>query len=362
MHHCRTNDRQGGLAGGRVVSSWVTKRGRFWYHPDMSSAPMTQSHSANTGSVKEWFWRGDALKDARSASTPSSVSRERLRRARLAAEFAGRMIDPAELWYDGSALPLAIGLYREAAYWVFLAQSDAGESPTLSDLLATERFSRADLSEADAALVKSVLGEKTFVETADEPAETLRHQALLCRTFVHALIRSELAADRHVTRVLLQRLLRIGAVVAAVVAALMAANSALRRASQGPDLAEGKPWRASSKAFDCNPAEKSCGGVQSSMFFHTVEEDNPWVEIDLGSAKKFARVEVENRSDCCEDRAVPLVIETSNDANEWKEIARTSEPFDEWDATFEPVKARYVRARVEKKTYMHLDRVGVRAR
>src|SRR4051812_23311924 len=154
---------------------------------EMSSAPGTQSHSANAGTVnpgtvKEWFWRGHALKDAKSASPPSALSRERLRRARLAAEFAGRMIDPAEPWYDGSALPLAISLYREAAYWVLLAHSDSQQSSTLRELLAANDYSTGDLSAADAALVKSVLGEKTFVQTAEEPADALRREATLCRT------------------------------------------------------------------------------------------------------------------------------------------------------------------------------------
>jgi hypothetical protein len=329
---------------------------------EMSSAQTTQTQSASAGTVKEWFWRGHALKDAKSASQASALSRERLRRARLAAEFAGRMIDPAEPWYDGSALPLAISLYREAAYWVLLAHSDAEEPQTLRELLAAGNYSTGDLSEADVALAKTVLGEKTFVETADESTDALRKQAVLSRTFVHGLIRRELAADRKVTRVLVQRLVRLGIVTLAVVGVLLAINAAVQRVIRGPDLAAGKPWRASSSAFDCNIAEKSCGGVSTTIFFHTVEENNPWVEIDLGARKKFARVEVDNREECCQDRAVPLVVETSNDANEFKEVARTTEPFGSWQATFKPVTARYVRVRADKKTYLHLVRVGVRAK
>jgi hypothetical protein len=328
----------------------------------MSSAPGTQTQSANAGTVKEWFWRGHALKDAKSASKASTVSRERLRRARLAAEFAGRMIDPAEPWYDGSALPLAISLYREAAYWVLLAHSDAEEPTTLRELLASGGYPTGDLSEADASLVKDVLGEKTFVQTADESGDALRRQAVLCRTFVHGLIRSELAADRKVTRVLVQRLLRIGVVALAVLGVALAINAAVQRAIRGPDLAAGKSWTASSKAFDCNPAEKSCGGAHTAIFFHTLEEVNPWVQIDLGARKKFRRVRIENRDDCCEDRAVPLVVETSNDGNEFREVGRRTDAFDDWDATFDQVTARYVRVRADRKTYLHLAHVGVHAR
>jgi hypothetical protein len=331
----------------------------------MSSAPATQqSHSgtADTAGVKEWFWRSNALKDAKSASTLSAPHRERLRRARLAAEFAGRMIDPAEPWYDGSALPLAISLYREAAYWVLLARTNSAESPTLRELLAETEFPAADLTPAEIALVKDALGEKTFVQTADEASDVLRRQAVACRTFVQALVRSELAAERRVTRVLFERVLRVGIVVVALAAAAIAINSAVQRAIRGPDLAAGKPWRASSKAYDCKPAEMECGGVHTAIFVHTVEQDNPWVEIDLGAPKKFARVEVVNRDDCCSERAVPLVIETSNDGQEYREVARTTEPFDEWDPTFQAVTARYVRARVDRKSLLHLVRLGVRRR
>jgi F5/8 type C domain len=328
----------------------------------MSSATVTQSHSTAAPSVKEWFWRGDALKDAKAASTVSSLRRERLRRARLAAEFAGRMIDPAEPLYDGSALPLALSLYREAAYWVLLSRRDDTELPTLHDLLAGADAASAELSDVDLALVKDVLGEKTFVQSADEPEDELRRQALASRTFVNGLIRGELAADRRVTRLLQQRVVRIGIVTLAVGAALFAVTAGLQRALRGPDLAAGKAWRASSKAFDCKPAEMNCGGARTAIFLHTREEASPWVEIDLGAPTKFSRVEVENREDCCQDRAVPLVVETRDDGTEPREVARTTEVFRDWAATFEPVTARYVRVRVDRRSYLHLVRVGVRAR
>lgn len=328
----------------------------------MSSATATPSHSADARSLKEWFWRGHALKDAKAASTASSLRRERLRRARLASEFAGRMIDPAEPLYDGSALPLSISLYREAAFWAVLARRDATELPTLRDLLAGADDANSKLSDADRALVKEVLGEKTFVQTADEPEDVLRRQALSCRTFVNDLIHSELAADRRVTRVLQQRWLRIAVAALALGAALFAATSGLQRAIRGPDLAAGKAWRVSSKAFDCKPAEKSCGGASSAMFFHTQQDESPWVEIDLGKSTRFGRVEVENREDCCQERAVPLVIETRDDGTEFREVARTTEVFSDWAATFKPVTARYVRVRIDRREYLHLVRVSVRAR
>ncbi len=325
----------------------------------MSSPTAMQSQPNQANSVKEWFWRSDALKDAKSASSLSEVRRERLRRARLAAEFAGRMIDPAEPWYDGSALPLAISLYREAAYWVLLSHSEASEPQTLRELVAATNFGSSGLSPAEVALLKDALVEKTFIETADEPVDVLRRQAVAARTFVQGLIRDELAAHRRVSQLLLQRLLRVGVVALAIAAVVIAGYSAIQRALRGPDLAEGKPWRTSSQSYECKPAERSCGGAVTSILFHTQEQDQPWVVYDLGSKKKIARLEVVNRDDCCAERAAPLVFETSNDGEQFREVARTTEPFNEWETTFKPVTARYVRLRVDRRSYLHLNRVSV---
>jgi hypothetical protein len=148
-----------------------------------------------------------------------------------------------------------------------------------------------------------------------------------------------------------------------VVAVLLAIYSSVQRALRGPDLAAGKPWRASSSAFECKPAQRECGGAHTAIFFHTLQQDQPWVQIDLGSPKKFSRLDVVNRDDCCADRATPLVFEISNDGQQFKEVTRTTEPFDTWDVTFHPVTARYIRLRVDRsRTYMHLVRVSVHAK
>ena len=329
----------------------------------MASATQSAATPAATGGgLKEWFWRGHALAAAKAAPKASSLRRERLRRARLAAELADRTIDPAEPLRDGSALPLAISLYREAAYWALIAHDDSSEKASMAELLAAGRYQKPSLSDADFELVRSTLADKTFVETAEDRADVLCREADLCQAFVHGLIHSELDADDRVTSVLVQRWVRVGVVVLMLLGVVYALNAAVQGAIRGPDLAFGKPWRASSKAYDCNPKDMECGGARSAMFFHTTEEDKPWVEIDLGSPQKFSRVEVVNREDCCPERAVPLVIEVSDDQKNFREVARRTEVFREWETTFAPVTARYVRARVDRRSVLHLVRVTVRAR
>jgi hypothetical protein len=335
----------------------------------MASAQATEAQAstfagARPGGLKEWFWRGHALQSAKAAPKPSVLRRERLRRARLAAELADRTIDPAEPLRDGSALPLAITLFREAAYWVLLAHSEAGgagqPTPTMRELLDARNYAQPTLAEADLAIVHSVLADKTFVETAEQRSDELCREADLCQAFVHGLIHSELEAEDKVTSVLVQRWVRVGVLAIIVAVALFVLYGSITRALQGPDLAAGKPWRASSKAFECHPKEMECGGARSAIFFHTTEEEKPWVEIDLGSPQTFSRLEVVNREDCCYERASPLVAEVSSDRAQWSEVGRRTDQFRDWSATFKPTTARYVRVRADRRTTLHLVRVSVR--
>jgi hypothetical protein len=96
------------------------------------------------------------------------------------------------------------------------------------------------------------------------------------------------------------------------------------------------------------------------MLFHTEQENNPWVEYDLGAPKPIHRVEVANRSDCCDDRAIPLVVELSNDRTNWTEVARRDSEFQSWTAKFATKTVRYVRLRVPRVTALHLKEVVVR--
>ena len=96
------------------------------------------------------------------------------------------------------------------------------------------------------------------------------------------------------------------------------------------------------------------------MFFHTREQANPWVEFDLERTVPISRIVVANRTDCCQERAIPLTIETSVDRRTWREIARRDDSFVTWDKTFlfRP-HARYVRLRSMHVAAFHLARVEI---
>jgi hypothetical protein len=54
------------------------------------------------------------------------------------------------------------------------------------------------------------------------------------------------------------------------------------------------------------------------------------------------------------------VIELSDDATTWREVARRNEAFIDWEATFPSQTARYVRTRVTRRTILHLEGLSVR--
>ena len=125
------------------------------------------------------------------------------------------------------------------------------------------------------------------------------------------------------------------------------------------ELSAGKPWTTSSSAMTCNPEHKSCGGAKTSILFHTAEESEPWFEIDLGQVQELTRIEVTNRSDCCPERAVPLIVEVSLDKLDYRRVARRFSVFDRWSQRFAATRARYVRLRVARRSFLHLEQVRV---
>ncbi len=131
----------------------------------------------------------------------------------------------------------------------------------------------------------------------------------------------------------------------------------------GPDVAAGRPWQASS-GWDAGPAQgRKPERTSGSFFFSTELQLNPWWQVDLEQTRPVVAVAVYNRDDCCEDRAVPLSLSVSEDGRQWREVARRTEPFKRhvFDLK-EPAAARFVRLRVERRSWLHLRDVQVYTR
>lgn len=324
---------------------------------------LQKSEPRKSGGVFEWFWRGQRLRQARRAvAAESAVEQTRLRHARAAFDLASRVLEPVDPLSIGPAYWLATLLYREAAYWALLAQSEAMCGADLAAALAESERSlllfAADGEEGLVAIERILLARGSVADVED-PLKSQRRDAVIARDFVEALIRKKLTSTEQVRWVVLERWLRTGVAASLLLGAIIGIALVVRSATRPPDLAQGKTWRVSSTAGDCRPAENSCLGVRTNILFHTLHEDKPWFELDLGAPRAFSAVEVENRTDCCPDRAIPLVVELSQDAESWEEVARRKEAFDTWRVELPSRSARYVRVRALRHTALHLVRVSV---
>jgi hypothetical protein len=310
----------------------------------------------------EWFWRGRELEAARRARHESLTEiGARLRHALAAAELAARVLDGVDPLRAEPGHWLALSLYREAAYWALLAQDEAFAAGNLA-----EAFSEAPRElllfaaggeEALDEIRRLLLAESTG--HAEDDVDVQTSHATLARGFVEALLRLPLRPTERVFRALLQRWSRTGGAIGLCIALVLVTAALVRSATRPPDLALEKPWRTSSSAGDCRPAQRSCLGARTGILFHTNTEKEPWFELDLGEPRAFSVIEVVNRDDCCPDVSLPLALEVSDDREQWREVARRKESFDTWRAELPPQHARYVRARALRKTALHLVRVSV---
>jgi len=232
-------------------------------------------------------------------------------------------------------------------YWALVAlrpdETSAPDLATLWNETPPERLEQAAGGIAAAEAVRNTLadgGHAPLREVTDE-------EAARAGKFAAALVAEVDVPKKRVERVRLQRGLRLG--LAGVTLLLVAYG--VRALILGPNLVSGKPFKTSSDWHLC-----PCDGV----FFHTNREDNPWMEYDLGKPTAFHRLEIKNRVECCEDRAVPLIVETSNDHVKWTELARRDEVFSTWTVTFPKKTARYLRFRVPRVTELHFAEVVLR--
>jgi hypothetical protein len=148
--------------------------------------------------------------------------------------------------------------------------------------------------------------------------------------------------------------------VGLVTAAILIAAGLLWAGWFRADLLAHRPFVTSSDWAKCEPARGICRGYATAIFFHTNEELRPFIQYDLGRVRAVRRVEIINRRDSgLEDRAVPLVIQTSLDGSTWHELARRDYWFDVWRPDFPSTQTRYLKLMVDRRSILHLE--GVRA-
>jgi hypothetical protein len=281
-------------------------------------------------------------------SLPSASRTEsaRLVQAKLFAEIARRVDRPLDVLPSGDPALVSAVLWQRAAAWAIAVTEDVvpggAASAEARGLLERVAGGSEQLAAVEAMLRAEVAAPKADSSVAEVAAATL---ASFSQRLIEELERpSREARRRRTTRV---TLLLVAAGVAVVAAVLIAWLTRPR------DLVPNATRTQSSQMFTCSYGE--CGNA----VFHTNLELNPWVQYDFGSERRLHSIAVTNRTDCCYERAVPLVVETSNDGRRWNEQVRTDESFVTWSAKLRG-KARYVRLRVARTSHLHLSTVVIR--
>ncbi len=102
--------------------------------------------------------------------------------------------------------------------------------------------------------------------------------------------------------------------------------------------------------------EKAAG----EFAFHTNQEANPWVDLDLGRVVTVAGLLVKNREQF-KERASALHASVSLDGEKWEEIWHADSPEEQWEIPVREQKARYLRLELQPASpeYLHLRQVEV---
>lgn len=341
---------------------------------DGSPEPVNPAGSRAPNKVVEWFWLGDAMRRVHArGSTLTPRGRELLRRARLAAEVGSRTLEPPDPFPSGAADAIACELYRESIEWSLAAHQQQGVTPSATPKLAATADLRTLLDEAKPEFLAKAAGDeaalanlrkhlegKGYRDFAELDSSAQTRVARDLRLFAEALTTSLDKTQNELDKLWLKRLLRIGLFVAALGALVFFLNS-MSLGESSADLTADAEWTASSyygPEPGCKSPAQECA-ESPNFFIATEEQDEPWLLFDLKTSKKISGVRVENRIDCCQDRAIPLVVEVSDDNKKWKEVARRTTDFQSWKENFDTVEARYVRLRILKRTNLNLSRVRI---
>ncbi len=326
------------------------------------SAPLPPEPAKSAGNpILNWFLVRPELARAQDEANRFSVAqREYVRRAKLAFETGELALAPGNAVRSGSTAPLSTNLFRQAVYWALLSQNPpaAGILPSPEQawasadpaLLAGITRTEAELAQLAATLPL------TFAQLAEGTPEVQLATVAVMQHAAGRLVGRAQRVQWQLEWSKLKRLTRLAFAALLVILPLVAIVLAL---PEKPDLAKGKPWRTSSTASVCHPEKSECGGVTTDILFHTANESNPWFEYDFGAPLAFSSLTIKNRSDYGPERAVPLVVEVSNDDKHFTQVARRDDTFGTWKPSFPTQHARYLRLRIARESMLHLEAVKV---
>jgi hypothetical protein len=221
-----------------------------------------------------------------------------------------------------------------------------------AEALHAARLELGEIPERSFKPVSSPAGESLI----DDRTELLRLRVEACALVSLAECSRRVARPRRPARCLRYMLVGLGL---ALIGALALRDSLAELFDYG-NISRGRPWVASSKYADNIASSGVFDRFTGPFFFHTTYENNPWIEVDLGEESHPRSVTVINRQDCCANRAVPMVVETSSDHQRWRVAATRRASFSRWHAMLNVSSTRWVRLRVSRETHFHLRALIIR--
>lgn len=314
--------------------------------------------------VSEWLWQSARLRvlKERLQSTPPETIILRTR-ARSTYQSARRQFQVSGGEAEGRESHEAFAGFCES---ITLSLQAAGlhiESRPPSEIDGVEPNSASLLREAitgeeELQRVQLFLAAQDVQSSRDTlPCTQLELQAL--QELAAALVEKGDSDARGVEAVWFARGLRVLVPILGALVMTVVLGAALKQAQLNRETMV--PWRASSllPGHACESPRQGC--FHDHYFFHTREQQGPWIEFDLEGMPPVAQLVIQNRSDCpgCSERAVPLVVEVSDDRLKWLEVARRESDFVTWQAGFPPSPARWLRLRSQRRTALHLKQVRI---
>lgn len=322
--------------------------------------------TASSPGLREWLFRSAAITEA-TTRAPTPEQRFCLVQSAEALSIADHQLELARVEDARGSTNASISLYREALYWALRArdpESAVTELPTLEALFRTlPRRMLADLAGGSVALLAldDALVRDSFAATARLAPDARLRVAEAAKAFAHAAFDAAERSGNRLERLRAQRVRRPFALSFVVMCLLGVAVFFVRRATAPPLISDHRPYMVSSQLPPYPKTRRLTPELHDGWIFHTLEEREPWFRVDLGRVRTITSIEIENRNEsCCKERAIPLVVEVSNDGRRYRTVATQREVFDTWAPEFSGVTGRFVRLRVQgRSTMFHLAGVEI---
>lgn len=290
-------------------------------------------------SVREFF----LLEQAQARAGVDEVAREP-----SLLEAAQRRRRAAEALVGPSTAVAALVLYRDALR--FIVQARVGGDAAIAGSLGAlgEKRSKPLLAAWTALRSDDAL---VFDRLSEAEAAALRQGVDDLFAWLDGNLRT-----RSLRELRIMRALRLaGAALALVLAGRLAFKAIFVPRNQ----ALHKPVFASSHYEGTPEPAGLTDGDRRKLGVHTTVENDPWVRVDLASTYKVKKLRVYNRTDCCGDEILPLIVEVGTENDPAPFVAERSTTFEVWEIDVGGHPASSVKLHSRRKGYIALAEVEV---